>query len=158
MHWLPFLINVLFFYWRSWQFVSVGCYMIGVAKYQDVTGSMALTLRAIVGAPVSSGYFFKRALIHGRVFHSKSYGRAQQRNSYTVMFKEEGSVGYGQIECFIKVRQSCCQCPVASICSCSSWMYLAVVNRLLLTHVNVGANDGAVQVTLQHIVKAFPTV
>ena len=106
--------------------ICVGCYMIGVAKYQDVTGPMALTLRAIVCAPVSSGYFFKRALIHGRVFHSKSYDRAQQRNSYTVMFKEEGSVGYGQIECFVKVRQSCCHCPVVSICSCSSWMYLAV--------------------------------
>ena len=105
-----------------------------------------------------TSYFFKRALIHGRVFHSKSYCRAQRRNSYIVMFKGEGSVGYGQIECFTKIRQSCCQCPVVSVCSCSSWMYVAVVNRLSLTHENVGANDGAVQVTPQHLVKAYPVV
>lgn len=132
--------------------------MIGAAKYQNVTGPMAIILRAIAGAPVSRGYFFKRALIHGRVFHSKSYGRVLQRNSYTVMFKEEDSVAYGQIECFAKVRQTCCQCSVTTICSCSSWMYLAVVNRLLLTRDNIGANDGAVEVTLQHIVKAYHAV
>lgn len=83
---------------------------------------VAVALREAVGAPVSSGYFFMRALIHGGVFHSKSYGRVNQRNSYTIKLKEEGRVSYGQIQCFVKVRKGCCQYSVTAICSWSSWI------------------------------------
>ena len=151
-------IALFVFYRRSWEFVSDGCYLIGAAKHQNVTGQMAVVLSVTVGAPITSGFFFARALISGRVLHSKHYERVQQRNSYTVMFKEEGSMSYGQIECFAKARQICCQCNVTANCSCSPWMYLAVVNRLSLTLDCVEASDGAVKVTMQHIVKAYPAV
>lgn len=121
---------------------------------------MAVVLRATVGAPVTSALFFERALIHGRVFHSKRYKKVKQRNSYTVMFKEEGSysMSYGHIECFAKVRHICCQCNVTASCSCSQWMHLTVINRLSPTPDSVEASDGAVKVTMQHIVKAYPAV
>lgn len=151
---------MFFFSRRSWEFVSSGCYLIGAAKHEIVTGQMAVILRAAVGAPVTSGLFFARALIHGPVFHSKHYEKVKQRNSYTVMFKEEGEncASYGHIECFAKVRHIHCHCNVTASCSCSQWMYLAVINRLLPTPDHVEASDGAVKVTMQHIVKAYPAV
>lgn len=134
--------------------------MIGAAKHEIVTGQMAVVFRSTVGAPVTSGLFFTRVFINGKVFHSKRYVKVKQRNSYTVTFKEEGSysMSYGHIECFAKVRHICCQCNVTASCSCSQWMYLAVINRLLPTPDNVEASDGAVKVTMQHIVKAYPAV
>ncbi len=94
------------FFRRSWEFVSSGCYLIGAGKHQIVTGQMSVVFRSTVGAPVTSGLFFTRAFIHGKVFHSKRYVKVKQRNSYTVMFKEEGSycMSYGHIECFAKIR------------------------------------------------------
>ena len=94
---------------------------------------MAIALRDVISAPAMTTFLFHRALIHGRVYHSKCYGRVHQRNSYTVTF-QEGSLSYGQIECFVKVRQNCCRCPVPAICTCTEWIYLAVVNRLNVTN------------------------
>ena len=148
-----------FFYFRkSWEFVCEECYLIGVGKHQNVCGEMAIALRDVVSAPAMTTFLFQRALIRGRGFHSKRYGRVHQRNSYTVIFQDDSSLSYGQIECFAKVKQNCCRCPVPAICTCTAWMYLAVVNRLYLTNEPVEAGDGSVKVTLQHIVKAYLAV
>ena len=105
---------------------------------------LAIALRDVVSAPAMTTFLFQRALIHGRVFHSKHYGRVHQCNSYMVIFHDEGSLSYSQIECFSKVKQNCC-----------TW---AVVNRLYLTDDPVQDSDGSVKVTLQHIRKAYPEV
>ena len=91
---------------------------------------MAIARRDVVSAPAMTTFLFQRALTHGRVFHSKRYGRIHQRNSYTVIFQDEGT----------------------------AWVYLALVNRLYLTDEPVEASDGSVKATLQHIVKAYPAV
>ena len=67
-----------------------------------------------------------------------------------VIFQDEGSLSYSQIECLLKVKQNCC--------TCTAWMYLAVVSRLYLTDDPVQASDGSVKVTLQHVRKAYPAV
>jgi hypothetical protein len=67
--------------------------MIGVPKYEKVTGPTALVLREFnLGKPVSFAYFFQRASISGKVFHSKEYRRAQKRNSFTVVFMAKDEI------------------------------------------------------------------
>lgn len=157
--WRLLICYFCFFYFRrSWEFVCEGCYLIGIGKHQKVSGEMAIVLRDVISASAMTTFLFHRALIHGRIYHSKCYGRVHQRNSYTVTFQEEGSLSYGQIECFIKVRQNCCRCPVPAICTCTEWIYLAVVNRLNVTNDSVESSNGSVKVTIQHIVKAYPAV
>lgn len=80
--------------------------MIEVGKHQKVSGEMAIALRNVISASAMTTFLFQRALIHRRVFHSKRYGRVHQRNSYTVIFQDDSSLSYSQIECFAKVKQT----------------------------------------------------
>lgn len=118
---------------------------------------MVVILRAVVGVLVISGLFFVRVFIYGRVFYLKYYEKVKQRNSYIVMFKEEGEncASYGYIECFVKVRYIYCYCNVIVSCLCSQWMYLVVINRFLLIFDYVEVSDGVVKVIMQYIVKVY---
>lgn len=73
---------------------------------------------------------FKRALINGEVFHSKSYGRVFRRNSYTVTYEDNHDKrACGQIQLFVK-HTPVCQNACVGFCKCNREQYFAVVVKL----------------------------
>ena len=73
---------------------------------------------------------FKRAIIHGEVFHSKSYGRVFRRNSYTVTYEDgHKRIACGQIQNFLR-HTPICQNACVGLCKCNRDQYFAVVIKL----------------------------
>ena len=82
---------------------------------------------------------FKRVLIKGEVFHSKSYGRVYRRNSYTVTYEDNNcnhrsqcnciKTAYGQVQHFIK-HTPACQNGCVALCNCNREQYFAIVMKL----------------------------
>ena len=65
---------------------------------------------------------FRRCLVGGILFHSKSYKRVTARNDYTVQFKHLNETYFGCIQTYAKVEEKClkavcseekCYCDVA---------------------------------------------
>lgn len=70
---------------------------------------------------------FKRARIHGEVFHSKSYGRVSRRNSYTVTYEDnQKKRECGQIQYFLK-HTPICQRACIAFCKCNRDQHFAIV-------------------------------
>ena len=54
---------------------------------------------------VASLKLFSRLQIGDSVIHSPLYKRVSRRNSFTVAYRKECSLKYGQIECFFKAPE-----------------------------------------------------
>ena len=52
-------------------------------------------------------WMFRRCLVDGVVFHSKSYKRVVAQNDYTVEFQHLHSNYYGSIHTYVKVEVKC---------------------------------------------------
>ena len=50
---------------------------------------------------------FRRCLIDGILFHSKSYKRVIARNDYSVKFQHLDNMHYGSIHVYVKVEEKC---------------------------------------------------
>lgn len=52
--------------------------------------------------PFNDGKFvrYQRALVRGQMIHSKSYQKVTQRNSYTVLYNNDGEDQFGEVLCF----------------------------------------------------------
>ena len=73
---------------------------------------------------------FKRAKIHGEVFHSKSYGRVFRRNSHTVTYEDnQKRIKCGQIMYFLR-HTPICQNACVGLCKCHREQYFAVIVNL----------------------------
>ena len=46
--------------------------------------------------------FFARVQIRGRIIHSRAYKRVSVRNAYTVSYKDNNEIKYGQVEVFVQ--------------------------------------------------------
>ena len=107
-----------------------GVYLLGAFSDVEVSETIEQDIKDIIGefAP-GRCQCFKRALIHGEVFHSKSYGRVSRRNSYTVTFEDsEKARKRGQIQYSLKHTPICQQrstlgsyCAYATFKRCQSF-------------------------------------
>lgn len=59
-------------------------------------------IRALITGPVEVE-LFKRAFVHGRLIHTRSYERTKKRNSYTLEYSCDNQSYYGSVEAFLKV-------------------------------------------------------
>ena len=51
--------------------------------------------------PINHVYVHHKAMISGKMYFSNGYKKVKKRNSYTVMFSTDSTVGYGIVEKFI---------------------------------------------------------
>lgn len=70
---------------------------------------------------------FQRILINGEMIHSARYQRVEQRNSYTVILKNDE---FAQIQTFIQLSDGCLCGDCEIYCNCSQHVYLAVISPL----------------------------
>jgi hypothetical protein len=63
--------------------------------------------------PINHVYVHHKAMINGKMYFSSGYKKVKKRNSFTVMFSTDSTVGYGIIEKFIQVSTNVC--PLAVI-------------------------------------------
>ena len=64
-------------------------------------------------------WMFRRCLVDGVVFHSKSYKRVVARNDYTVEFQHLQSSYYGSIHTYVKIEEKCLKAKCSEQkCSC----------------------------------------
>lgn len=75
----------------------------GVIQHSQLTKDQLATL------PTHHGkmWVFRRCLIDGVLFHSKSYKRVIARNDYTVEFRHLDNMHYGSIHTYAKVEEKC---------------------------------------------------
>ena len=77
-------------------------------------------------------WMFRRCLIRGTVFHSKSYKRVVARNDYTVEFQYMQSHYYGSIHMYVKVEEKCLKaiCSEQKCCCDLTCHYFAIIEIL----------------------------
>lgn len=77
-------------------------------------------------------WMFRRCLIRGTVFHSKSYKRVVARNDYTVEFQYMQSHYYGSIHMYVKVEEKCLRaiCSEQKCCCDLTCHYFAIIEIL----------------------------
>ncbi|PFX23185.1 hypothetical protein AWC38_SpisGene12255 [Stylophora pistillata] len=106
-----------------------GVHLLGAFSAMEVTEPLRNALLNCSGEEVLGWcQAFKRVLIKGEVFHSKSYGRVYRRNSYTVTYEDNNcnhwsqcnciKTAYGQVQHFIK-HTPACQNGCVAICKCN---------------------------------------
>ena len=101
----------------------------------DVTGEESLRWCQI----------FKRAKIHGEVFHSKSYGRVFRRNSHTVTYEDnQKRIKCGRIMNFLR-HTPICQNSCVGLCKCHREQYFAVMVNLRPQQDFQFTEDGQIQ-------------
>lgn len=73
------------------------------------SNSALLTKDQLATLPTHHGkmWVFRRCLIDGVLFHSKSYKRVIARNDYTVEFRHLDNMHYGSIHTYAKVEEKC---------------------------------------------------
>lgn len=105
-----------------------GVYLLGAFSDLEVSETVEQDIKDNIGElALGRCQCFKRALIHGEVFHSKSYGRVSRRNSYTVTFEDSQKVRKcGQIQYFLKQTPICQQACIA-FCKCNRDQDFAVI-------------------------------
>lgn len=98
-------------------------------------GSTLLSEKQLATLPKlhSKMWVFRRCLMDGVLYHSKSYKRVVARNDYTVEFQDlEGNKSFGTVHTYVKVQEKClkamgwekkCCCNLAS-------QYFAIVEVL----------------------------
>ena len=64
-------------------------------------------------------WVFRRCLVNGVLFHSKSYERVVARNDYTVESYHKDSTYYGLIHTYAKVEDKCASTVCNQIKSCN---------------------------------------
>lgn len=117
-----------------------GVHLLGAFSAMEVTEPLRNALLNCSGEEVLGWcQAFKRVLIKGEVFHSKSYGRVYRRNSYTVTYEDNNcnhrsqcnciKTAYGQVQHFIKHTPACKNGCVA-LCNCNREQYFAIVMKL----------------------------
>lgn len=97
-------------------------------------GSALLTDEELATLPRHHGkmWIFRRCLLGGVVFHSKSYRRVVARNDYTVEFQHLHSSYYGSVHTYIKVEDKCLKAICnEQKCSCElACQYFAIIEIL----------------------------
>ena len=99
------------------------------------SSSTVLTKEQLATLPKHHGklWVFRRCMIGGVLFHSKSYKRVVARNDYTVQFRHLDTTYYGSIHTYAKVEEKCRRavCSHQKCCSCDlPCEYFAVVEVL----------------------------
>lgn len=63
-------------------------HLLGAFSDVNVAHHVENAMRDVTGESLGHCQIFKRARIHGEVFHSKSYARVFRRNSHTVTYED----------------------------------------------------------------------
>ena len=96
--------------------------------------SMLMTENQLETLPKHRGkvWMFRRCLIGGILFHSKSYKRVTARNDYTVQFKHLNDTHFGSIHTYAKAEEKCLKalCNEQKCCCDVSCNYFAIVEVL----------------------------
>lgn len=73
------------------------------------SNSTLLSKDQLATLPTNYGkmWVFRRSIIGGVLFHSKSYKRVIARNDYTVEFPHLNDMHYGSIQTYVKVEEKC---------------------------------------------------
>lgn len=98
------------------------------------SNSTLLTEEQLSTLPMHRGkmWVFRRCLIDGILFHSKSYKRVIARNDYSVKFQHLDNMHYGSIHVYVKVEEKC-QKALCNYQKCSCHLpchYFAIVEIL----------------------------
>ena len=98
------------------------------------SNSTLLTEEQLSTLPMHRGkmWVFRRCLIDGILFHSKSYKRVIARNDYSVKFQHLDNMHYGSIHVYVKVEEKC-QKALCNYQKCSCHLpchYFAIVEVL----------------------------
>ncbi len=80
---------------------------------------------------VKSVKLFQRLMHNGSIIHSCAYSRPTKQNTYTVVYDEDGTQQFGQIECYFSFNEKCKDGCVHNPCACSR--YAAIVSNLSTT-------------------------
>ena len=78
-------------------------------------------------------WVFRRCIVNGILFHSKSYKRVVARNDYTVECYHKDTIYYGSIHTYVKVEEKCLNtmCNRMKTCYCAlSCKYYAILEVL----------------------------
>ena len=118
---------VVLIYLRSTK-LEDGVHLLGAFSDLEVPETVAQCIKDWTGdLTLGRCQSFKRALIHGEVFHSKSYGRVSRRNSYTVTYEDnQKKTECGQIQYFLK-HTPICQRGCIAFCKCNRDQHFAIV-------------------------------
>jgi hypothetical protein len=77
------------------------CKFLGAGYDKIISKDEEIGICALLGEPIGSLKFYKRANIHGTLYHSKDHSRVKVRNSYTVKYKDTaGTTQFGIINWF----------------------------------------------------------
>ena len=107
-----------------------------VGSLERVWGnSTLLNQEELMALPQHHGkmWVFRRCLVNGVLFHSKSYKRVVARNDYTVEFYHKDSTYYGLIHTYAKVEDKCASavCNQLKSCNCAlAHEYYAILEVL----------------------------
>ena len=99
------------------------------------SGSALLSENQLAALPKSRGkmWVFRRCLVDGVLYRSKSYKRVVAWNDFTVEFQElEGSKSYGSVHIYVKVQEKCIKatCSEQKCCCNLASQYFAIVEVL----------------------------
>lgn len=66
-------------------------------------------------------WVFRRCIVNGILFHSRSYERVVARNDYTVECYHQDTIYYGSIHTYVKVEERClnAMCNQMKTCNCA---------------------------------------
>ena len=81
-----------------------GVYAIGSLKYYNMTGSeFEALVKALNYVPTSTSIkMFQRIRVETTIYHSAEYKRVTSRNSYTVLYMENGILQVGQVKFYFQ--------------------------------------------------------
>lgn len=98
------------------------------------SGSTLLHEKQLATLPRHKGkmWVFRRCLVDGVLYHSKSYKRVVARNDYTVEFQQMDNNYYGTVHTYVKVQDKCLKaiCSQQQCCCDLASQYLAIVKVL----------------------------
>lgn len=81
-----------------------GTNMIGKLKRKDMPEEIAKLIFDKLELKVNNILTSDRFILNNRIFHSKSYLQKGNCNSYTVSYKQNNTIKYGDIEYFVEIN------------------------------------------------------
>lgn len=131
------LIFPLFQYSSQKESISETVHVIGSLE-RVWSCSTLLTDEQLATLPRHHGkiWMFRRCLVDGVVFHSKSYKRVVAWNDYTVEFQHLHSSYYGSIHTYVKVEEKClkAKCSEQKCCCDLICHHFAIIEVLEKDH------------------------
>ncbi|XP_069103099.1 uncharacterized protein [Argopecten irradians] len=99
-------------------------YVVGATNHNRLQQEEIDCLMAHLGHFPFTYLTFHRIRVGNEIFHSRRYKRCSARNSFTIAYREDGTVQYGQIELYMQLHTYChkhvimssqCGCPAQNV-------------------------------------------